>query len=98
MLRRIVEGVKAKNLSAAMVFVDFKKAFNSIHRGKMLEIMKAYGIPHFIVSAVGIMYKNTITQVLSPDGDTEFFEILAGVLQGNTLSPYPFVLALDYVM
>ena len=30
------------------------------------------------------MYKNTQTFVRSPDGDTEFFDIIAGVLQGNT--------------
>ena len=37
-------------------------------------------------------------QVLSLDDDTDFFEILAGVLQGDTLAPYLFTIALDYVM
>ena len=36
--------------------------------------------------------------VLSPDGETDAFEILAGVLQGDTLAPYLFILVLDYVM
>ena len=43
-------------------------------------------------------YTNTTTQVLSPDGDHEFFEILAGVLPGDTLAPYLFIIALDYTM
>ena len=43
-------------------------------------------------------YTNTTTQVLSPDGDYEFFEIHAGVLQGDTLAPYLFITALDYAM
>ena len=30
------------------------------------------------------MYKNTQAFVRSPDGDTEFFNIIAGVLQGDT--------------
>ena len=33
-IRRILEGVWAKNLQATLIFVDFTKAFNSIHRGK----------------------------------------------------------------
>ena len=31
-LRRLIEGIKAKQLTAAITFVDFKKAFDSIHR------------------------------------------------------------------
>ena len=34
-IRRILEGVRAKNLDAKILFVDFSKAFDSIHRGKM---------------------------------------------------------------
>ena len=41
-LRRIIEGVKANNLSAILTFIDFRKAFDSIHRGKMMKILRAY--------------------------------------------------------
>ena len=34
----------------------------------------------------------------SPDGDTEYFDIVAGVLQGDTLAPYLFIIYLDYVL
>ena len=34
-IRRILEGVRAKNLQVTFLFVDFTKAFDSIHRGKM---------------------------------------------------------------
>ena len=37
-------------------------------------------------------------KVRSPDGDTEYFDILAGVLQGDTLAPYLFIICLDYVL
>ena len=39
-IRRILEGLRAKNLQATILFVDFTKAFNSIHRGKMEQIPK----------------------------------------------------------
>ena len=34
-------------------------------------------------------------EVLSPDGETDTFSILAGVLQGDTLAPYLFIIVLD---
>ena len=37
-------------------------------------------------------------KVPSPDGDTEYFDIIAGVLQGDTLAPYLFIICLDYVL
>ena len=43
-IRRILVGVRAKNLQATLLFVDFTKAFNSIHRGKMEQILLAYGL------------------------------------------------------
>ena len=36
-------------------------------------------------------------KVRSPDGDKEYFDIVAGVLQGDTLAPYLFI-CLDYVL
>ena len=37
-------------------------------------------------------------KVRSPDADTDYFEIVAGVLQGGTLAPYLFIISLDYVL
>ena len=34
----------------------------------------------------------------SPDGDTDYFDIVAVVLQGDTLAPYMFIICLDYVL
>ena len=35
-----------------------------------------------------ILYRNIKTMVRSADGDTELFNIVAGVLQGDTFAPY----------
>ena len=36
--------------------------------------------------------------VRSPDGDTEYFDIVAGVLQGDMPPPCFFIICLDYVL
>ena len=97
-IRRILEGVRAKTLQTTLLFVDFTKAFDFIHRGKMEQILLAYGLPKETVAATTILYRNTKVKVRSPDGDTEYFDIVAGVLQGDTLAPYLFIICLDYVL
>ena len=42
-----------------------------------------------------MQYKNIKVKVCSPDGDTDFFDIVAGVLQGDTLAHYLFIIALN---
>jgi hypothetical protein len=95
-LRRIIEGIKAKNLPLAMVFIDFSKAFDSIHRERMFQILSAYGIPAIIINAIKLIYENSCAQVITPDGETKFFDILAGIFQGDTLAPFLFITVLDY--
>ena len=97
-LRRVIEGVYSQNRKAIIIFVDFKKAFDTIHRGKMLEILRKYGVPDKLVMTVEQLYIGTFASVLSPDGETDKFEIKAGVLQGDTLAPYLFAIVVDYAM
>ena len=63
-----------------------------------MKILRAYDIPNKLVNAIGLMYANTKARVLTPDGETEWFNILAGVLQGDTLAPFLFAIVLDYAM
>ena len=97
-LRRIIEEVKRNNLTAVLCFIDFKKAFDSINRSMMLKILKAYGVPPNLLRATEAMYKGTRAKVVTPDGISEEFDILAGVQQGDTLAPFLFIIALDYTL
>ena len=89
---RILEGVRAKNLEATILFIDFSKTSDSIHRGKMEQILLTYGL------AIMMLYKTTKLKVRSLDGDTVYFDIEAGVLLGDTLAPYLFIVCLDNVL
>ena len=42
--------------------------------------------------------KNTKVKVCYPDGETDYFDIVAGVQQGDTLAPYLFIICLDYML
>ena len=64
----------------------------------MEQILLAYGQPKETVAAVMILNRNTKLKVRSPDGDTDYFDIVAEVLQGDTLAPYLFIICLDYVL
>ena len=64
----------------------------------MEQILLAYGLPKETVAAIMILYRNTKVKIRSPDGDTEYFDIVAAVLQGDTLAPYLFIICLDYVI
>ena len=76
----------------------FSSSVLHVWLGKMEQILLAYGIPKETVAAITILYRNTKVKVRSPDGDTEYFDIVAGVLQGDTLAPYLFIIYLDYVL
>ena len=97
-LRRIVEELKNYQKEAAIVFIDFKKAFDSVNRVKMFDILSAYGIPVETVNAIKIMYENTSATVLTSEGETEYFSVNSGILQGDPLAPFLFIIVLDYAL
>ena len=86
-LHQILESVRAKNLEATILFVDFTKALDSIHRGKMEQILITYSLPKERVAGIKMLYRSTKIKFHSSDGDTDYFDIVAGVLQGDTLAP-----------
>ena len=45
-----------------------------------------------------MLYKNTKVKVRSLDRDIDYFDIVAGVLKGDTWAPYLFIICLDYVL
>ena len=45
-----------------------------------------------------VLYGNTKVKVRCSDGNTDYFNIVAGVLQGDILAPYLFIICVDYLL
>ena len=54
----------------------------------MEQILLAYGLLKETITAITVFYKNTKAMVRLSDGGTDFFDIVAGILQGDSLAPH----------
>ena len=63
-----IVGVKSNKMSAILICspIDFSKAFDSINRENMNNILIVYGTFTEIVNTIFNLYKNTYSIVLSP--------------------------------
>ena len=89
-LRNILEQCKEFQKSLVINFIDFKKAFDSVHRESIWEILKLYGIPHKIINIFISLYTNSQCCIRTKDGYSDMFDIITGVRQGCILSPFLF--------
>ena len=63
----------------------------------MEQILLAYVLPKETVEVIMMQYKNRKVKVRSPDRETDFFDIVTGMLQVDT-APYLFIICLVYAL
>ena len=97
-LRNIIEQSQEFQMPLLINYIDFKKAFDSIHRESLWKIAKTYGIPDKYINIFRSLYRNSSCCVKTRHGNTIMFDILTGVRQGCILSPFLFLLVIDYIM
>ena len=97
-LRIIVEQSNEWNASLYVNFVDFEKAFDSLDRDTLWKLMRHFGIPDKIVRLTRGMYQDMKCKVLVKGKLTDAFGVSTGVRQGCLLSPFLFLLAVDWLM
>ena len=97
-LRNIVEQAVEWNSSLYVCFVDYEKAFDSVHRKTLWKIMESYGIPSKLVRMVNAMYDGSQCAVVEGTGQTDWFDVKSGVKQGCNMSGFLFLLVIDWIM
>eukprot|EP01059_Diplonema_ambulator_P002885 TRINITY_DN1248_c1_g2_i1.p1 TRINITY_DN1248_c1_g2~~TRINITY_DN1248_c1_g2_i1.p1 ORF type:complete len:924 (+),score=214.76 TRINITY_DN1248_c1_g2_i1:37-2772(+) len=98
-LRRLVELTRQQtDGKLCALFVDFSSAFDSVYWHKLEEVLAAYNVPQQLITAILSLYENARITVRTPDGQTTPIPLHAGVLQGDTLAPYLFVLVVDHML
>ena len=97
-LRCVIDTCRVTNMTASLVFVDFGKLFDTLHRSSIPVILSQYNVPICLISDVTQLYSDTSPCVSTELGPTEWFKTTSGVVQGDTLSPYLFIVLLDYAL
>src|SRR6218665_484288 len=96
--RQIIEETVKQETPMLINFVDFKKAFDSVHGESLWKIMKSYEIPQRIIYIIQDFYDGSRCAVRHGGEKGERFQIIKGVRQGCALSPLIFALVVDWVM
>ncbi|KAK6730302.1 hypothetical protein RB195_007020 [Necator americanus] len=81
-----------------LALLDFEAAFDSPHRGRLLNVLRADGVPGKFVRLLDYMNQRTIAAVRTPAGCTTPFEVVTGVRQGAVAEPFLFNFAIDDIM
>ena len=75
---------------SGILFIDFKKAFDSVNRIKLYKKMETYGIAHEVIKLVEAIHNNSRTEL-----GGEYFKVSCGVPQGSPLSSFLFNIYID---
>ena len=98
--RRLIEEIQDSELGKLIaIFIDFSKAFDSVSWDWTRAILLHYNIPLFLVDSIMSLYFGAKAKVRYSGGKfTQFIDLSIGVLQGDTLAPYLFIIVLDFVL
>nr|KAG5687792.1 hypothetical protein BaRGS_017270 [Batillaria attramentaria] len=79
-------------------FIDYEKAFDSVDREALWKLLRHYGVPGKIISLIQCTYKDMSFRIAHAGQLSESFEVKTGVRQGCLLSPFLFLLVIDWIM
>jgi len=86
------------NEEVHQLFIDFKKAYDSVRREVLYKILIEFGIPRKLVRLVNMSLTETYSRVRVGENVCDRFPIRNGLKQGETLSPMLFNFALEYAI
>jgi hypothetical protein len=97
-IQQILEKKWEHNGMMHWLFIDFKKAHDSIKREVLYSILLEFGIPKKLVRLIKICLNETYSKVHIGKLFSNKFPIQNGLKQGDALSPLLFNFALKYAI
>ena len=91
----LMEYFETKNQEGMLLLLDFEKAFDSIEWDYLNNLLKSYGFGPQFIQWFNVLYKNACSCVLNNGNFSEFFKLGRSCRQGDPLSPYLFILAIE---
>ena len=94
-LSSVLNVSKSKNQDVYACFVDFMKAFDSVHHKLLLYKLNSIGINGTMYNMIKAMYTNATSAVQIKNFTTNWFPIKTGIRQGDSLSPTLFAIFIN---
>jgi hypothetical protein len=97
-IRQILEKKWEHNEAVHQLFIDFKKAYNSVRMEALYNILIEFGLPKKLVRLIKMCLTETYIRVRVDKNLPEMFSIRNGLKQGDALSSFLFNFALQYAI
>jgi hypothetical protein len=97
-IRQILEKNWEYNGTVHQLFIDFKKAYDSVKREVLYNILLEFGIPKKLVRLIKMCLNETYSKVRIGKLLSNKFPVQNGLKQGDALSPLLFNFALEYAI
>ena len=94
----IMDYTKLRNIPGLIVTIDFEKAFDSLSWSFLFKILEKFNFGQSFINWVRIFYTNISSCIINNGIATPLFSVGRGVRQGDPLSPYLFILALESLL
>jgi ribonuclease HI len=94
-LTMALEDARLTGQDIYLLLVDFSSAFNMINHDKLLTIMYDLGFPTDAIDAVKNLYDHATTQIKWDGALTDPIAIDRGSIQGDSLSPFLFLIYIE---
>jgi len=91
-IHQILEKKWECNEPVHQLFVNFKKAYDSVRREVLYKILIEFGIPRKLVKLINMSLTETYSRVRVGKNVSDRFPIKNGLKQGDALSPMRFTL------
>ena len=79
-------------------FIDYEKAFDGVDRETMLKLLRHYGVPEKIISLIRCIFQDMSCKIAHAGQLSESFEVKTGLRRGCLLSPFLFLLVINWIM